>query len=123
MEAAMQFLRSNYVYRQVFRLIRQNFENIETLDFFSCCWQEKDLSVGRKKASGEVCCGLGRPGQWSEGIRGLEWAAKRLPRGDDGQTTPSDFSTTGRAEATGRGRGGVNPSQGTGDLGFGSSVA
>ena len=123
MEAALQFLRLNYVYGQVFRQIGQNFENLGILHFLSFCWQENNLSVGRKKASGEVCWGLGRPGQWSEGIRGLEWAAKRLPRGDDGQKIPSGSPATVRAEATGRGRGGVNPSPGTGDLGFGSSVA
>ena len=60
MEAAIQLLRSNYVYRQVFRSIGENFENIEKLVFLFLssvgkreivCWQERDLSVGKRDLS------------------------------------------------------------------------
>ena len=55
MEAAIEFLRSNYVYTQIFSSIGKNFADIESLDFCllarerSVCWQERDLSGGRRR--------------------------------------------------------------------------
>ena len=57
MEAAIELLRSNYVYTQVFMSIGKNLKNIETIYIFmlardrSFCWQERDLPVGKR----EVC--------------------------------------------------------------------
>ena len=77
MKAAIQLLRSNDVYRQVFSSIGENFANFETLDLSvgkreicllareksvcrrqrSVCWLERDLSVGGRERS---ICWLGR---------------------------------------------------------------
>ena len=60
MEAAIQLLRSNYVYIQILRLIGQNLEKIQKRVFLffsilaterSVCWKERDLSVGKR----EIC--------------------------------------------------------------------
>ena len=60
-----------------------------------------------------------------EGLRVLgelvEQAPKSVLRGQVPQIIPSGSPATLRAKATGRGRGGVNPSPGTGDLGLRSS--
>ena len=43
-----------------------------------------------------------------KGIRGLEWAARGLLGGDDGDTGVSEYPAPLRAEATERGRGEVS---------------
>ena len=63
MEAAIQILRSNYVYTQILRLIGQNHENFENRVFLAfisvgkretCLLErerERDLSIGKR----EIC--------------------------------------------------------------------
>ena len=63
MEAAIEFLRSNYVYTQIFSSIAKSFAHIDSWDFLSvgkrqicllarnesACWQEADLPAGKRQ--------------------------------------------------------------------------
>ena len=64
MEAAIQLLRSNYVYRQVFRSIGKQFANFETVDFSA---DMRDVSVDKR----EICL-LARREREREGLRVTE---------------------------------------------------
>ena len=49
MEAAIEFLRSNYVYTQIFSSIGKNFADVDSWDFLSVGKRERDLSAGKRE--------------------------------------------------------------------------